>query len=1471
MKPISTNQNDPDTTNSPITSSPSILAAATTTTQSIDLRYSSDKKRQLLDRQSLSEHNEDFIERINKDDPKPAVFVARKLFCDFVHSIDRKVDNILGQEAKNKPIYKSLQPGEDPIYDRVLEALGSISEFCLPSMLTSLLEWYHHQLNIGDREAQKRPQSLPSDYQHPPLLLHNLHDNYASESQQSDCGSPCNDTLAGNSLTIRSPTPSPPDTASNQVSITSTLPLDYQSTSLTLVTEQQQQHSSSAANTSNSTATNVSSQSLTEVDSSTNGVKRSELLKIRKILIEYSFCQALIEIFNQLYLHPGHEDLIGQIEDIAFEHFRHLEVGSNYSAQDLIHLNQLADKYAEVIGVLAGPRFKKVKKRFTYELNTLKSKEPTPHNVQCIVTLLSSIKYFRVKMAPIEEFEASLQFLQELAEYFLEVRHKSVRHALASLFVEILVPLGASVKNEVKIPCLKNFVDTLWSQTLDMCSRKKHSIIVFPLVTCLLCVSQRSFFLTNWGVFLNMCLSNLKNRDPKMCQVALESLYRLIWIYMIRVGCESNNVTQSRLTSVVDTIFPRGSRSVTPRDSSLNLFVDMIHFIAQERLDFAMRNIIFDLLSVDRQFKVITAPERMNIGIQAFLVIADSLQQKDGDPSMPNTVCIAASNAIRRAHVNKILSDETAKAIGLYPYHNQIQRSFNDILKALDNQFGKPMLLTNTHNTNKELDLLSSERKPKIELFRTCIAAIPRIIPDGMSRSDLIDLLSRMTVHVDEGMRKQASETLQLIVTDYADWRLDAIEGFTIFLINQIDESLRHLVDGAMKMLLQLLISWRNTITPNHSGAQGDQRAISTVNIQSGYETISSRTGSTGGQIAARKNKALAEMRLIQSELSTIRFEKLVGVIQKVESASLVMLCSGHQQTRKIASHLLRECRSILKNYSAWICMEQFGLKSPDELDEEDLTFGLKASLSADNLSRITTTSANGPVHSSATSMNTQVAALSTSASKTCITGNQSQHQQHDLYDDDSAIEENLIDCFSGDGNSSLVFWLAVMLLESELEKEYVFALRLLRKILPNLPFEQQSFLDEINKNLEKMRWKNFPGIHSLVLKGCKSSATYEICITLLDQLTPILKLPICSGAKSDQLQSPDCDVFPSHVLVLLTHLLSSYDDPSASSLNIARRLALWCDESSQKLENLSAVMSLYSRRCFSKDSFQWTKCVVKYLYDAYSPVLPKILPMLVDILESGPRQAQRMIAPILFCILTYVDMTSPSWDDIDGFNAQLTRFYVKYLNGDQWRDAIQIIKLMISRSSYLANSTSVNRGELPGRTMDFTLDVESIPLIAKGRLIELMPASSSSLVATDSVPPASSVEPADFSATTSSNCNSTDSQAGEQGEAPAASSLATAATVPSGATGAAVAATTATATADSVQSVQAEQQQQENLAEQKQLDLVVGQQQASEQKQRQQQQPTKWRKSWLSQRQTRQRLVELLLDEGLLLDASDA
>lgn len=68
-----------------------------------------------------------------------------------------------------------------------------------------------------------------------------------------------------------------------------------------------------------------------------------------------------------------------------------------------------------------------------------------------------------------------------------------------------------------------------------------------------------------------------------------------------------------------------------------------------------MREIIFDLLCVGRKF--ILTPERMSIGLRAFLVVADNLQQKEGEPPMPRTVGVLPSGntlRVKKTFLNKV-------------------------------------------------------------------------------------------------------------------------------------------------------------------------------------------------------------------------------------------------------------------------------------------------------------------------------------------------------------------------------------------------------------------------------------------------------------------------------------------------------------------------------------------------------------------------------------------------------------------------------------------------------------------------------------------------------------------------------------------------------------------------------------------------------------------------------------------------
>lgn len=344
---------------------------------------------------------------------RPGEIVMRILFADFTQQAEKKIEGVM-LENSEKQISKLLQRGEDPQFDQLLSALGSVAEHCLPSLLRALLAWHRRQ--ISDAE-------------------------FKTDIKKSDIDW-------------------------NLIGTSSDLEIQLQR---------------------------------------------------REAAVEFIFCLVLLEVLKQLQFHPGNDDIIKNIENLAFRHFKYREGIQNCPNAYNIHI--IADLYGEVVGTLAQSRFASIKKRFISELKELRSKEPSSHTTQSIISLLMGMKFFRVKMVPIEEFEASFQFMHECAQYFLEVKDKDIKHALAGLFVEILVPVAAAVKNEVNVPCVKNFVDLLYSPTLDACTKNKHRLALFPLLTCLLCVSQKTFFLNNWHYFLAMCLSNLKNRDQKMSRV----------------------------------------------------------------------------------------------------------------------------------------------------------------------------------------------------------------------------------------------------------------------------------------------------------------------------------------------------------------------------------------------------------------------------------------------------------------------------------------------------------------------------------------------------------------------------------------------------------------------------------------------------------------------------------------------------------------------------------------------------------------------------------------------------------------------------------------------------------------------------------------------------------------------------------------------------------------------------------------
>ncbi|CAB0032283.1 unnamed protein product [Trichogramma brassicae] len=234
------------------------------------------------------------------------------------------------------------------------------------------------------------------------------------------------------------------------------------------------------------------------------------------------------------------------------------------------------------------------------------------------------------------------------------------------------------------------------------------------------------------------------------------------------------------------------------------------------------------------------------------------------------------------------------------------------------------------------------------------------------------------------------------------------------------------------------------------------------------------------------------------------------------------------------------------------------------------------------------------------------------------------------------------------------LFWLSVSLLESDYEHEFLLALRLLDRVLHRLPLDRPDARDKVEKLQQQLKWNTFPGVHALLLKGCTSPNTYEQVVTLLSQFTLLLDLPVVDPTQSL--------AFPMNVVSLLPYMLLNYEDANELCIRSAENIAQISAEKGKKLENLGTVMTLYSRRTFSKESFQWTKCVVKYLYDTYAHLSFNMLSFLVEVLEKGPANVTVPVLSIIHCMLHYVDITTQAAQPT---SVELLRVVSKHVEGE--------------------------------------------------------------------------------------------------------------------------------------------------------------------------------------------------------------
>ncbi|TNN54716.1 Protein furry [Liparis tanakae] len=265
------------------------------------------------------------------------------------------------------------------------------------------------------------------------------------------------------------------------------------------------------------------------------------------------------------------------------------------------------------------------------------------------------------------------------------------------------------------------------------------------------------------------------------------------------------------------------------------------------------------------------------------------------------------------------------------------------------------------------------------------------------------------------------------------------------------------------------------------------------------------------------------------------------------------------------------------------------------------------------------------------------------------------------------------------------VFWVAVSLMESDFEFEYQMSLRLVHKLLSKVPLDRAENRERLEKLQAQLRWSGFSGIQQLLLKGFTSQATSDLTLQLFCQLTPVSRVPVVDSSQSIG--------FPLNVLCLLPHLVQHFGHPTQFCKESAERIAQVClMEKNTKLSHLAHVMTLYKTRSYTRDPFSWVSVVCRYLHEAFSEITLNMVTYMAEasadkhtylLLDKGLPSMQQSLLQIIYCLLSHMDLTAVH---VKQFNGDVTKTIEKFVQTVHWKDALNILKLVVSRSASLVH-----------------------------------------------------------------------------------------------------------------------------------------------------------------------------------------
>ncbi|KAF1985066.1 hypothetical protein K402DRAFT_405534 [Aulographum hederae CBS 113979] len=571
----------------------------------------------------------------------------------------------------------------------------------------------------------------------------------------------------------------------------------------------------------------------------------------------YLLCRVFMEIIGQSNIECVTPELAKRLEEIIYDQLRsanpeYLDDSSLRQANWVI--------FGQLLGVMSNINFESVTDRFIgdLEMNLVHSgvKGPTGKEIEGRAVLtIRGMSYIRLKTYPEPAWDHSCEFMQQLAKLMVKAHGQPVKYAYCQLLKELLLPVAATATSELNMPKWRVVIETLRPKLLELLAKPKHWQSAFPVLALVLCTSPSESFSVQWMQLIPPLQARLKERGTR--GVALRGICRLVWTYLYRTS-DSHNVTVKKLDEIIKIVFQPGKKSYLSTESFIaEPMIQLIRIIGFKYQDLCFRTIIFplmnsELFSSGKDYRVEhLEPERMVIGIRAFLAIMTDLEKGepppfpvnfDSDPSMEpfDLVSLPISprpfmgNTARNTTVKEERLSRPVMITGFgevaREYYVRFCKILGEITIICDNTFGGQAVLDEKFGSQTPKTPMtdafsfarrddhqnpSDPRQGFYDLLHVAVQALPRCLSPHIQFNSLINLLCTGTAHVQNNIAASSAQSLKSIARQQHAQQVTI--GFARFIFN-FDDRYATMSDGGMlgpghiestlKLYVELLHIW---------------------------------------------------------------------------------------------------------------------------------------------------------------------------------------------------------------------------------------------------------------------------------------------------------------------------------------------------------------------------------------------------------------------------------------------------------------------------------------------------------------------------------------------------------------------------------------------------------------------------------------------------------------------------------------